>query len=65
MTIAQIENLIRYVTNAEGKTTLAQRRGGHPKHLLLASPDISLRENRKKIILEYIQSHHQKSKNHL
>ena len=36
--------------------TLAQRRGGHPQHLLQdANPDLSLRENRKKSVAEYIQ----------
>ena len=44
------------------RQTLAQRRGGHPKNLLQdAAPDASLRENRKKAILEHIQNHHQKS----
>ena len=44
------------------RQTLAQRRGGHPKNLLQdVAPDASLRENRKQIILEHIQNHHQKS----
>jgi hypothetical protein len=44
------------------RQTLAQRRGGHPKDLLQdASPNASLRENRKQIILEHIQNRHQKS----
>ncbi|MEA5576833.1 hypothetical protein [Anabaena sp. UHCC 0451] len=43
--------------------TLAQRRGKHPDNLLQdADPDLSLRENRKKIIAEHIQNHYQKSK---
>ena len=38
------------------RQTLAQRRGGHPQHLLQdANPDLSLRENRKKSVAEYIQ----------
>jgi len=38
---------------------IAQRRGRHPKNLLQdASLDTSLRENRNRIILEHIQSHH-------
>lgn len=41
--------------------TLLQRRGGHPQHLLEnAPPDLSLRENRKKVVADYIQDHHQK-----
>ncbi len=44
------------------RQTLAQRRGGHPEHLLQdAAPDLSLRENRKKSVAEYIQKSHQKS----
>ena len=43
------------------RQTLAQRRGNPPKHLLQNAPsDTSLRENRKKIVLEYIQNRHQK-----
>jgi len=43
------------------RQTLAQRRGTPPKHLLQNAPsDTSLRENRKKIVLEYIQNRHQK-----
>ena len=42
--------------------TLAQRRGGHPKHLLQdAALDLSLRENRKKSVAEHIQKSHKKS----
>jgi len=42
------------------RKTLSQRRGGHPQHLLEnAPPDLSLRENRKKVVPEYIQNHHQ------
>ncbi|NCQ71728.1 MAG: hypothetical protein GPI97_22310 [Microcystis aeruginosa W13-16] len=42
------------------RKTLLQRRGGHPQHLLEnAPPDLSLRENRKKVVAEYIQNHHQ------
>jgi len=42
------------------RKTLSQRRGGHPQHLLEnAPPDLSLRENRKKVVAEYIQNHHQ------
>ncbi|AFZ56653.1 hypothetical protein H6G54_00290 [Anabaena cylindrica FACHB-243] len=43
------------------RQTLAQRRGSHPKYLLQdASPDLSLRENRKRTVAEYIQNRHQK-----
>ncbi|PZV26935.1 MAG: hypothetical protein DCF12_07215 [Snowella sp.] len=43
------------------RQTLAQRRGNPPKHLLQnAASDTSLRENRKKIVSEYIQNRHQK-----
>jgi hypothetical protein len=43
------------------RQTLAQRRGNPPKHLLQNAPsDTSLRENRKKIVSEYIQNRHQK-----
>ncbi|QLE59913.1 hypothetical protein [Nostoc sp. TCL26-01] len=43
------------------RQTLVQRRGGHPQHLLQDAPaDLSLRENRKKIVAEYIQNRHQK-----
>ncbi len=43
------------------RQTLVQRRGGHPQHLLQdAAPDLSLRENRKNIVAEYIQSSYQK-----
>ena len=42
------------------RKTLLQRRGGHPQHLLEnAPPNLSLRENRKKVVAEYIQNHHQ------
>lgn len=42
--------------------TLAQRRGGHPKHLLQdASPDLSLRENRKVMVKNRIKSKYDKS----
>ena len=44
------------------RQTLVQRRGRHPKYLLQdASPDLSLRENRKKTVAEYIQNRHQKN----
>ena len=44
------------------RQTLAERRGGHPKHLLQdASPDLSLRENRKAMIIDYIEDRHQSS----
>lgn len=43
------------------RQTLVQRRGGHPQHLLQDAPaDLSLRENRKKNVAEYIQNRHQK-----
>ncbi|MGK7939611.1 MAG: hypothetical protein AB4062_05565 [Crocosphaera sp.] len=42
--------------------TLAQRRGGHPKHLLQdASPDLSLRENRKNVVKNHIKNRHKSS----
>ncbi|MFM8298348.1 MAG: hypothetical protein ACKN9A_08070 [Microcystis aeruginosa] len=42
------------------RKNLLQRRGSHPQHLLEnAPPDLSLRENRKKVVAEYIQNHHQ------
>jgi hypothetical protein len=42
--------------------TLAERRGGHPKYLLQdASPNLSLRENRKATIENYIKTRHQSS----
>lgn len=44
------------------RQTLEQRRGGHPKHLLQdASPDLSLREKRKTIVINHIQKHHESS----
>jgi hypothetical protein len=44
------------------RQTLAERRGGHPQYLLQdASPDLSLRENRKTMITNYIQDRHQSS----
>lgn len=44
------------------RQTLAQRRGGHPKHLLQgASPDLSLRENRKAIVENHIKNRHKSS----
>lgn len=55
--------IYQYWQTLKPRQTLAQRRGEHPKNLLEdASPDTSLRENRKEIILQHIQSHHQKSK---
>jgi hypothetical protein len=43
------------------RQTLAQRRGGHPQHLLQdAPPDLSLRKNRKNIVAEHIQNRHQR-----
>ncbi|WP_107666676.1 hypothetical protein [Cyanothece sp. BG0011] len=42
--------------------TLAQRRGGHPQHLLQdASPDLSLRENRKNAVANHIKNRNQSS----
>lgn len=55
-----IKRLIRerWVTLQAG-TTLVDRRGGHPQHLLQdAPPDLSERSNRKKAIAEYIQKRH-------
>jgi len=47
--------------NLKPRKTLLQRRGEHPRYLLEnAPPDLSLRENRKKVVAEYIQEHHQK-----
>ncbi|ACK68458.1 conserved hypothetical protein (plasmid) [Rippkaea orientalis PCC 8801] len=44
------------------RQTLVERRGGHPKHLLEDAPDdLSLRENRKNIVANYIKNRHQKS----
>lgn len=44
------------------RQTLAERRGGHPKHLLQdASPDLSLRENRKAIVENHIKNRHESS----
>lgn len=38
--------------------TLAQRRGKHPENLLEDAPaNLSLRENRKKVVQEYIKNH--------
>lgn len=42
------------------RKTLLERRGGHPQHLLQNAPsNLSLRENRKKVISEYIHNRHQ------
>jgi hypothetical protein len=42
--------------------TIFERRGGHPKHLLEDAPsDLSLRENRKRIVAEKIKQRHQTS----
>lgn len=44
------------------RQTLLERRGGHPKHLLQdASPDLSLRENRKTIVANHIKNRHKLS----
>jgi hypothetical protein len=46
--------------NLHPKQTIVERRGGHPQSLLEdADPDLSLRENRKKMVTEYIQTRHQ------
>ena len=43
--------------------TIVERRGGHPNHLLQdAPPDLSLRENRKRAVAEYIKKRHQESR---
>ncbi|ACK69244.1 conserved hypothetical protein [Gloeothece citriformis PCC 7424] len=43
------------------RQTLIERRGGHPQHLLQDAPsNLSLRENRKKAVSEYIKQRHQK-----
>jgi Arc/MetJ-type ribon-helix-helix transcriptional regulator len=55
-----IKRLIRerWLTLQPG-TTLVDRRGGHPQHLLQdAPPDLSERPNRKQAIAEYIQKRH-------
>jgi hypothetical protein len=53
--------IYQYWQTLKPRQTLAQRRGGHPQNLLQdADPDLSLRENRKKIVAEYIETHHQK-----
>ncbi len=44
------------------RKTIVERRGGHPQHLLQdAPPDLSLRENRKKAVAEYIKKRHQET----
>ena len=54
--------LQHYRQTQQPRPTLAQRRGGHPKHLLQdASPDLSLRETRKAIVANHIQQRHQQS----
>jgi hypothetical protein len=46
------------------RRTIVDRRGGHPKHLLEdASPDLSLRENRKQVVADYLQKRHQETTN--
>lgn len=38
--------------------TIVERRGGHPEHLLQdAPPNLSVRENRKRAIAEYMMKH--------
>lgn len=47
--------------NLKPRKTLLQRRGEHPRYLLENTPpDLSLRENRKKVVAEYIQERHHK-----
>ncbi len=56
----ETENYLADIISEKPRKTLLQRRGGHPQHLLEnAPPDLSLRENRKKVVAEYIQNHHQ------
>jgi hypothetical protein len=44
------------------RQTLAERRGGHPKHLLQgALPDLPLRENHKAIVENHIKNRHESS----
>jgi hypothetical protein len=50
-----------YWQKLKSPQTIAVRRGGHPKNLLEDAPsDLSLRENRKKTVADYIQNRHQK-----
>ena len=44
------------------RKTITERLGGHPQHLLQdGSPDLSLRENRKQAVAEYIKQRHQET----
>ncbi len=58
-----IKRLIyRHWLDLQPKKTIVERLGGHPKHLLEdGPPDLSLRENRKRIVAEYIQKRHQET----
>lgn len=56
------ELIYQHWQTLQSPQTLAQRRGGHPKHLLQdASPDLSLRENRKAMVKNRIKSKYDKS----
>jgi hypothetical protein len=48
----------RWISLQSGKT-IVERRGGHPEHLLQNAPvDLSERENRKRVIADYLTKRH-------
>ncbi|WP_231636602.1 hypothetical protein [Planktothricoides sp. SR001] len=51
--------LYQHWLSLQPRKTLVERRGGHPQHLLEDAPaDLSLRENRKRVVAEYIAKRH-------
>lgn len=53
--------LYQHWQSLQPRKTLVERRGGHPEHLLEdAPPDLSLRENRKQAVKDYIEKKHSK-----
>ena len=47
--------LHQYWQNLQPQTTFLERRGGHPKHLLNGSDDLSDRDVRQQLITEHLQ----------
>jgi hypothetical protein len=54
--------IYKHWQSLQPRQTIAERRGGHPQHLLQdAASNLSLRENRKKAVADYIQKRHSQS----
>ena len=54
--------LYQHWLTLQPRQTITERLGGHPEHLLEDAPsDLSLRENRKKAVAEYIKKRHQET----